>query len=83
MSELGHRQSGVITLKSILFLILNLYLNSSDQNSYYLLASTQLLPQFCLYRLLSQNPKLDFHADLDSLRSGVFFIVHERPQRVS
>ncbi|CAH8459534.1 unnamed protein product [Schistosoma haematobium] len=55
----------------------------SDQNSYYLLASTQLLPQFCLYRLLSQNPKLDFHADLDSLRSGVFFIVHERPQRLA
>ncbi|CAI2724859.1 unnamed protein product [Schistosoma spindalis] len=55
----------------------------SDQNSYYLLASTQLLPQFCLYRLLSQNPKFDFHVDLDSLRSGVFFIVHERPQRLA
>ncbi|XP_018648455.1 hypothetical protein Smp_196700 [Schistosoma mansoni] len=55
----------------------------SDQNSYYLLASTQLLPQFCLYRLLSQNPKLNFRADLDSVRSGVFFVVHERPQRLA
>ncbi|CAH8465347.1 unnamed protein product [Schistosoma rodhaini] len=55
----------------------------SDQNSYYLLASTQLLPQFCLYRLLSQNPKLDFQADSDSVRSGVFFVVHERPQRLA
>ncbi|CAH8298400.1 unnamed protein product, partial [Schistosoma turkestanicum] len=53
----------------------------SDQNSYYLLAGTQLLPQFSLYRLLSQNPKLDYHAELEGLRSGVFFVVHERPQR--
>ncbi|KAH8853987.1 Bardet-Biedl syndrome 2 protein like [Schistosoma japonicum] len=58
-------------------------IRSSDRNSYYLLSCTQLLPQFCLYRLLSQNSKLDYQTDLNSLQSTVFFVVHERPQRLA
>nr|CAH8822766.1 unnamed protein product [Trichobilharzia regenti] len=54
-----------------------------DQDSYYLLASTHVLPQFCLYRFLSQNPKLDYPDELEGLRSGVFLQVHDRPERLA
>ncbi|CAH8460393.1 unnamed protein product [Heterobilharzia americana] len=54
-----------------------------DEDSYYLLKSTQVLPQFSLYRLLSLDPRTDHPDDLERLQSGVFFKVYERPQRLA